>query len=85
MYKQQQLAAYKADLAKQIDYKTRLERTFKFVHPRQPVPFDVKHMPGAWSKVFRRCIVMSITFACKQAPTLASALPIRQWGVKLLR
>jgi hypothetical protein len=44
--KQQQLATYKADLAKQIDYKTRLETTFKFVHPRQPVPFDVKHMPG---------------------------------------
>eukprot|EP00730_Choanoeca_flexa_P019273 TRINITY_DN9409_c0_g1_i2.p1 TRINITY_DN9409_c0_g1~~TRINITY_DN9409_c0_g1_i2.p1 ORF type:complete len:734 (+),score=132.36 TRINITY_DN9409_c0_g1_i2:54-2255(+) len=46
LHKQKQLEAYKADLAKQIEYKNRLETTFKYVHPRQPVPFDVKHIPG---------------------------------------
>eukprot|EP00055_Hartaetosiga_balthica_P012791 m.63203 g.63203 ORF g.63203 m.63203 type:complete len:766 (+) comp8062_c0_seq1:118-2415(+) len=42
-----QLHEYKASLDAQINYKTQLEESVKKVHPRQPVPFDLKHLPGS--------------------------------------
>jgi hypothetical protein len=36
---------YKAHLDGQIGYKQEVDQTFKFMHPRQRVRFDVKHLP----------------------------------------
>lgn len=42
----QLLRDYKAELDSQCEYKQQRVEKFKSVHPRQPVPFDVKHLPS---------------------------------------
>eukprot|EP00043_Microstomoeca_roanoka_P009441 m.89572 g.89572 ORF g.89572 m.89572 type:complete len:727 (-) comp14585_c2_seq3:187-2367(-) len=45
--KQEETSRYKTDLDTQIQFKTETEKAAARVHPRQPVPFDLKHLPGS--------------------------------------
>ncbi|EDQ92481.1 uncharacterized protein MONBRDRAFT_30870 [Monosiga brevicollis MX1] len=44
--REQQLNSYRAELKRQIEYKRGQEAAAKMAHPRQPVPFDLKHLPA---------------------------------------
>eukprot|EP00049_Salpingoeca_infusionum_P026325 m.25051 g.25051 ORF g.25051 m.25051 type:complete len:790 (-) comp8673_c0_seq1:294-2663(-) len=44
---------YLHQLDAQIAYKQDVEQKFKRVHPRQPVPFDVKHLPATDDRLTR--------------------------------
>jgi hypothetical protein len=42
----QLLRDYKAELDQQCEYRQKRLETYKGIHPRQAVPFDVKHLPS---------------------------------------
>merc|ERR1712146_211695 len=44
--REQQLNSYRTELKRQIEYKRGQEAAAKMAHPRQPVPFDLKHLPA---------------------------------------